>query len=163
MRLILESRSYIVSLSLVFIYFQRTFQKIKEAYETTLLSVYLYIPPTPESPYVATQWLGKHVPATTNTNVGRIVFAVHGILKESRRSLLPRTSCSLSISLSFFDSLYICHYFVFYLSFPFLFIYSFSSLQHKWLLYIPPALKCKNEVHFAQDVIYLSRVSLRFS
>jgi hypothetical protein len=50
-------------------------------------------------PIVTRQWLGKHVPAATNTRthnnrriVGRVVFyAVRVVSKESRRLVLPRT------------------------------------------------------------------------
>jgi hypothetical protein len=50
-------------------------------------------------PSRARQRLDKHVPATTNTRnnrriVGRFIFfAVRILSKESRRSVLPRTSC----------------------------------------------------------------------
>jgi hypothetical protein len=53
-------------------------------------------------PIVARQRLGKHVTAATNTRntiiiVRRVVFcAVHVVFKESRRLVLPRTSCLLN-------------------------------------------------------------------
>jgi hypothetical protein len=67
-----------------------------------LVSTAYFINPSHESvclypPNVARQWLGKHVPAATRNNrknIGGVVFyAVRVVSKESRRLVLPRTSC----------------------------------------------------------------------
>jgi hypothetical protein len=55
------------------------------------------------SPIVARQWLGKHVPVATNTRSSRrivvrvIFYAIRVVSKESRRTVIPRTSCTLFI------------------------------------------------------------------
>jgi hypothetical protein len=42
---------------------------------------------------VARQRLGKHVPAQRGIVGGVLFYAVHDVSKESRRLVLPRTSC----------------------------------------------------------------------
>jgi hypothetical protein len=70
-------------------------------------SVCLYVSPI----IVASQRLGRHVPAAENTSnsgrtVGRVIFSeISIVLKESRRLLLPRTSfyiCKVCITSKFF-------------------------------------------------------------
>jgi hypothetical protein len=108
-------------------------------------SVCLYVYP----PIVTRQPLGKNVKAPTYaTYVGRVVS------KQSRRSVIHRTSCLFSFNLS-------AHMSALYMSVDadtrILTLYHFKA---QWLLYEPPSLTYQNST-FCPHSVYVC--SIRFS